>query len=52
MKQNLDQNLIEETHNQNNSLLRSIEILAEMTKVDIERSNFYFDIALKLEAKS
>ena len=48
----IDKNLIEEKDNQNNSLLKSIEILAEMTRVDIERSDSYFDINLKLELKA
>ena len=48
----MDQNLIEESNNQNNSLLKSIEILAEMTRADIERSSFYFDINLNLETQS
>jgi len=45
----IDQNLIEEKDNQNNSLLKSIEILAEMTRADIERSSYYFDTNFKLE---
>ena len=52
MNQKIDQNLIEESDNQNNSLLKSIEILAEMTRADIERSSYYFDINLKLETQS
>ena len=52
MNQKIDKNLIEENNNQNNSLKKSIEILAELTRVDIERSNFYFDINLKLETQS
>ena len=52
MNQKNDQNLIEESKNQNNSLLRSIEILAEMTRADIERSSYYFDINLKLETQN
>ena len=52
MNQNFDQNLIEETDNQNNSLLRSIEILAEMTRADIKRSSYDSDINLKLETQS
>ena len=52
MNQKIDQNLIKETDNQNNSLLKSIEILAEMTRSDIERSSYYFDINLKLETQS
>ena len=47
----MDQDLIKESDNQNNSLLRSIEILAEMTRADIERSSYYFDINLKLETQ-
>ena len=52
MNQNINQNLIKEANNQNNSLLKSIEILAEMTRADIERSSYYFDINLKLETQS
>ena len=52
MNQKIDQNLIEESDNHNNSLLNSIEILAEMTRADIERSSYYFDINLKLEMQS
>ena len=52
MNQNIDQNLIKEADNQNNSLLKSIEILSEMTRADIERSSYYFDINLKLETQS
>ena len=52
MNQKIDQNLIEESDNHNNSLLNSIEILAEMTRVDIERSSYYFDIDLKLKTKN
>ena len=48
----MDHNLIKESDNQNNSLLKSIEILAEMTRVDIERSSYYFDIDLKLKTKN
>jgi len=48
----IDQNLIEENENHNNSLIKSIEILAEMTRVDIDRSSYYFDINLKLETQS
>ena len=51
MNQNNDQNLIKEADNQNNSLLKSIEILAEMTRADIERSSYYFNINLKSEAQ-
>ena len=46
MSQKTDQNPIEEYVNQNNSLLKSIEILAEITRTDIERSGFYFDKSL------
>ena len=49
MNQKIDQNKIKESDNQNNSLLKSIEILAEMTRADIERSSYYFDINFKLE---
>ena len=49
MNKKKDQNLIEESDNQNNSLINSIEILSEMTRADIERSSYYFDINLKLE---
>ena len=52
MNQNIDQNLIKETDNQNNSLLKSIEILAELTRADIESSSYYIDINLKLEKQS
>jgi len=52
VNQKIDQNLIEKSDNQNNSLLESIEILAEMTRADIERSNNYFDINLKIETQS
>jgi len=48
----INKNLIEDKKNQDNDLIRSIDILAEMTRVDIERSNFYFDINLKLETQS
>ena len=51
MKKDNKKNLIEENDNQNNTLLKSIEILAEMTRVDIERSSFYFDTNRKLEMK-
>ena len=52
MNKEKNQNLIEESDNQNNSLIKSIEILAEMTRVDIDRSSYYFDINLKLETQS
>ena len=52
MNQRTDQNLIEEINNQNNCLLKSIEILAEITRADIERSSYYNDINLKLETQS
>ena len=52
MNQNIDQNLIKESYNQENNLQRSIEILSEMTRADIERSSYYFDINLKLETQS
>ena len=52
MNKKKDQILIEESNNQNNTLLKSIEILAEMTRADIERSSYYFDINLKLETQS
>ena len=52
MNKKKDQILIEESNNQNNTLLKSIEILAEMTRADIGRSNYYFDINLKLETQS
>ena len=52
MNQIIDQKLIVEIDNKNNSLQKSIEILAEITRVDIERSNSFFDINLKLETKS
>ena len=52
MNKKKDQNLIEESDKQNNSLIKSIEILAEMTRIDIERSSFYLDITLKLETQS
>ena len=52
MNQNIDQNQIKEADNQNNSLLKSIEILAEITRTDIERSSYDFDINLKLETQS
>ena len=45
----MEKNLIEERNNQNKSLLESIEILAEMTRKDIERGSIHFDINLKLE---
>ena len=48
----MDLNLIKEIDNQNNSLIESLEILAEMTRADIERSNNYFDINLKIETQS
>ena len=52
MNKKKDQNLIEESDNQKNSLIKSIEILAEMTRIDIERSSYYLDINLKLETQS
>ena len=52
MKHNIDQSLIEEADNKNISLRKSIEILAEMTRADIERSNFYFDNKVILETQS
>ena len=52
MNKKMDQNLIEESDNQNNTMLKSIEILAEMTRVDTERSSLYFDNNLKLEMQS
>ena len=52
MNEKKDQNLIEESDNQNNTLLKSIEILAEMTRVDIERSSLHFDNNFKLEVQS
>ena len=52
MNQKIDQNLIEETNNQNNCLLKSIEILAEITRADTERSSCNFDINLELETQS
>ena len=51
MDKEIDQKLIEEKDN-NNSLLKSIEILSEMTKADIERSSYNFDTKLKLEIQS
>ena len=39
----------EDNDNQNNSLIKTIGILAEMTRSDIERSSVYFDTNLKLE---
>jgi len=48
----MDLNLNKESDNQNNSLIESIEILAEMTRADIERSSYYFDIDLKLKTKN
>ena len=48
----INKNLIEEKDNQNHSLLKSIEILAEMTRDDIERSSFYFDININLEKQN
>ena len=52
MNKNIDQKLINEDDNQINSLWKSIGILAEMTRDDIERSNLYFDINLKLETQN
>ena len=52
MIKSINKNLIEDKKNQDNDLIRSIDILAEMTRVDIERSSFYFDINLKLETQS
>ena len=52
MIKSINKNLIEDKKNQDNDLIRSIDILAEMTRVDIERSNFYIDINLKLETQS
>ena len=49
MNHNIDRNLIEEADNQDNNLLKSIEILAEMTRADIERFNY---INLKSEVQS
>ena len=42
-------NLISENNKQSNDLVRSIEILAEMTRENIERSRAYFDVSPKLE---
>jgi len=50
--QDINQKLAEEANNKNNSLRKSIEILAEMTRADIERSSYYFDINLKLDTQS
>ena len=52
MDEKTDQNLIEEKDNKNNNLLKSIEILSEMTKADIERSSYNFDTNLKLVIQS
>jgi len=52
VNQKIDQNLIEENNNQNNNLLNSIEILANLTRTDIERSSLYFDINFKLETQN
>ena len=49
MNKKKDQNLIEERDNQNNTMLKTIEILAEMTRFDTERSSLYFDNNFKLE---
>ena len=51
MDKYINKKLIDVDSNQNNSLLKSIEILAEMTRVDIERSNLYFENNQKLEAQ-
>ena len=48
----INQDLIKETDNQNNSLLKSIEILAEITRDDIKRSSYYFDVSFKLEIQN
>ena len=48
----MDLNLIKEIDNQNNSLIESLEILAEMTRADIERSSYYFDIDLKFKTRN
>ena len=52
MSQNITQSLIKEKNNENITLLKTIEILAEMTRDDIERSSFYLDINSKLETQS
>ena len=52
MNKNIDQKLINEENNQNNSLWKSIEILAEMTRADIERSNLYLDTNFKLDTQN
>ena len=49
MDQEIKQNLVEEANNKNNSLRKSIEILAEMTRADIERFNY---INLKSEVQN
>jgi len=45
-------NLINENDKPNINLLKSIEILAEMTRANIERSSLYFDINSKLEIQN
>ena len=52
MNQKINLKQIEENIDKNNSLLKSIEILAEMTRSDIERSSFYFDTNFKLEIQN
>ena len=52
MDKKINQNLIEENDNINNSLLKSIEILSEMTKADIEKSSYNFNTNLKLEIQN
>jgi len=49
--QEIKQNLVEEANNKNNSLRKSIEILAEMTRANIERSSLYFDSNHTLETQ-
>jgi len=48
----MNQDLIKETDNQRISLLKSIDILAELTRDDVEKSSNYFDVSFKLETQS
>ena len=43
------QNLINKNDKQHSDLVKSIEILAQMTRINIERSRSYFDVSPKLE---
>ena len=51
MDKYINKKIIYVVSNQNNSFIKYIEILSEMNRVDIERSNLYFENNQKLEAQ-